>query len=128
MRISDWSSDVCSSDLRSLVGQHDRADLFVLVGAFDRPLGLAVEWRTPRVAPLLLVIGDDRDGPTLFVADMFVCHPAVPRWTAAPASAAARAGILASAAPLPWHPSRRYPPSPVSASSTPHHVSGGATR
>src|SRR3546814_11668574 len=56
---------------RSLEGQHDRADLVILVGAFDRPLGLAVEWRTPRVAPLLLVIGDDRDGPTLFVADMF---------------------------------------------------------
>src|SRR3546814_15890526 len=114
MRISDWSSDVCSSDLRSLVGQHDRADLFVLVGAFGRPLGLAVEWRTPRVAPLLLVIGDDRDGPTLLVAGIFVCHPVVPRWTAAPASAEARAGILASDARLSGPTFRRSTPSPGS--------------
>src|SRR3546814_1648898 len=57
---------------RSRVGQHDRADLFVLVGAFDRQCGLAVEWGTPSVAPPRLVLGDDRDGPTIFVADMFV--------------------------------------------------------
>src|SRR3546814_4990331 len=43
MRISDWSSDVCSSDLRSGAGE----------GEFDRPNGVAV------VDELLFVVERD---------------------------------------------------------------------
>src|SRR3546814_3597522 len=41
MRISDWSSDVCSSDLhRGLVGRlPPRLRAFALLARFDRPIG-----------------------------------------------------------------------------------------
>src|SRR3546814_3653612 len=36
MRISDWSSDVCSSDLSVLAGQHDRTAAFLHAEAARR--------------------------------------------------------------------------------------------
>src|SRR3546814_13748802 len=52
MRISDWSSDVCYSDLVALGGDHRRSD------QVDRVIGLrAVEGRG--VLELLLVVADE---------------------------------------------------------------------
>src|SRR3546814_13083898 len=43
MRISDWSSDVCSSDLRSLLALHPRLRLLVAHGRSDlvTPYGIS---------------------------------------------------------------------------------------
>src|SRR3546814_4963391 len=58
MRCSDWSSDVCSSDLRGLVGeQHmlvrDRDDVVVERAALDRALRLTDEQRARGIEPVL---------------------------------------------------------------------------
>src|SRR3546814_17979025 len=58
MRCSDWSSDVCSSDLRGLVGeQHmlvrDRDDVVVERAALDRAVRLTDEQRARGIEPVL---------------------------------------------------------------------------
>src|SRR3546814_14469132 len=75
MRISDWSSDVCSSDLRPLIVQH--LGLLVRYGQIgliqtlrDAALGAQMPMR------LLLVPGDSHQGPMLDSAVLPVITPA----------------------------------------------------
>src|SRR3546814_20991946 len=54
MRISDWSSDVCSSDLRAVVGKPEAYDLLRAAGATPRENVLA----KMETAPFHLPAGD----------------------------------------------------------------------
>src|SRR3546814_8152260 len=57
MRISDWSSDVCSSDLHALVGLEGRA------GPGDDDLPLAtLDGRELHILPQIILQHDIRDG------------------------------------------------------------------
>src|SRR3546814_10734438 len=71
MRISDWSSDVCSSDLR--LGQHARRDLpgdtpLVFAPAARALLAAIADDRVPVAVGLLLIVGGDlkREGFVVF--------------------------------------------------------------
>src|SRR3546814_9760891 len=56
MRISDWSADVCSSDLRALVGAGFHEDFQLRVGEHDRAHVTAIANQARRLSkiPLLL--------------------------------------------------------------------------
>src|SRR3546814_20045078 len=64
MRISDWSSDVCSSDLAQHIGvqlqiepvhQPQRTELFFAQPAIQPPFGLVAEFRDARVDHCLVI-------------------------------------------------------------------------
>src|SRR3546814_8707860 len=80
MRISDWSSDVCSSDLDHLVDEFEalaarqRPDLDVHIAELAVPAGLALEARVllGRLADGLLVGGLRARGVDLRLAELLV--------------------------------------------------------
>src|SRR3546814_9484028 len=53
MRISDWSSDVCSSDLHIGAGFDEVSFILLMLGTVERPEWIAVEEKAIRI-----VVGD----------------------------------------------------------------------
>src|SRR3546814_16827960 len=51
MRISDWSSDVCSSDLMGGYFNHQKQTLAGLLAGKDQPLGERIAWGAMRMDP-----------------------------------------------------------------------------
>src|SRR3546814_19505585 len=84
MRISDWSSDVCSSDLATLSARFDRGDGFIPIveesrGLVDRPASYR-QWSTRARAVVPVgeqtelqasagLFGDDRDRGTAYTGN-----------------------------------------------------------